>query len=379
MNKKIIIICFLLFISIISYCVSSSSKNVDNNPVSEFELNDSIINEVIGNSYIDNGISLRISILNISSPLLIFYNNKQKFEYELVNIFDDEYDVMIDLSNLDNGIYNVALIDQDLKHIVPLKNKLDILERLARSKIANKLVTFNYENDITTVLIEDFEYKYDIFIDPGHGGIDSGTINKTIIESELNLKQSLYEKMRYEQHGLRVLLSRSDESDGMLYDNNEWNRAKRRGYLLGYYGVLSKIVYSNHHNYSTDFSKSGFEILVSNSFDSDDLKTELKIVNSLKDVYPSNLITNTFQIYSRDYEEGNVFNKINGKVYDYKDYYATIRIPLELYNVKTVTYEGCYMSNQANFEWYYNEGYKIMSEIKIKNYVEELGKTYIPI
>ena len=93
----------------------------------------------------------------------------------------------------------------------------------------------------------------------------------------------------------------------------------------------------------------------------------------------ANQINNPYQIYSRDYEEGTGYNKINGKVYDYRDYYATIRIPLELFNVKTVTYEGCYMSNKENFNWYYNEGWKMMSEIKIKHYVESLGKTYIPI
>ena len=55
------------------------------------------------------------------------------------------------------------------------------------------------------------------------------------------------------------------------------------------------------------------------------------------------------------------------------------RYPLELFNVKTVIYEGCYMSNTKEFLWYYNEGnWKKASEIKIKNYVESLGVKYVP-
>ena len=37
------------------------------------------------------------------------------------------------------------------------------------------------------------------------------------------------------------------------------------------------------------------------------------------------------------------------------------------------------MTNKDDFNWYFtNEGWKIVSEIKIKNYVQSLGKTYIP-
>ena len=261
-----------------------------------------------------------------------------------------------------------------------LINNLDLLDKLVKSKIDNKLLTFDYKNNYMSFEIEDFNYEYDILIDPGHGGIDAGTINQTMNEAKLNLLQSLYEKERYEKHGLKVLLARSDDNDGMLSGNKEWNRAKQRGYAIGDLGVLSKIVYSNHHNSAFNNLKSGFELLVSNKIDKKSLETELKILKEINEVYPIQLSNNTFQIYSRDYENGDTFNKIDGKIYSYRDYYATIRIPLELYNVKTVTYEGCYMSNQENFNWYYfEEGWKTISEIKIKNYVESLGKTYIPL
>lgn len=363
--KKIITFIFIsIIITLIIIFIPKKEKNQE---IIYTDIN----NQVISNKYIENGFNLEIELNNSDNPkLLIIGNNNYEF-----NIENNKID--IDITNLANDNYKMYILnDNEASNIV---NNLDILEQLVRSKINNKLLTFTYNNTLE-FKIEDFNYEYDIFIDPGHGGIDIGTYNSIINEADLNLKQSIYEKERYEQHGLKVLMSRTDNKDGMMYENDEWNRAKKRAYLLGYYGVTAKIIYSNHHNSTTNNKTSGYELLVSNTYTKEDLKTELKIIEELNKVYPNNLINNTYQIYSRDYEEGTGYNKINGKTYNYKDYYATIRIPLELFNVKTITYEGCYMSNSANLKWYYqNEGWKIMSEIKIKNYVESLGKTYIPV
>ena len=370
MNKKLIYIFIAIAIIVAVFIIKIPKKDTkityDNNLYS---------NKVINNKYIEKGINLKVEIHDIINPKLLIKSSKKLKELEFNKLNDNLYDIDINIEELNNDQYELYIENNNIAS--PLINDLDILEKLNRSKIGSKLITFSYDN--MGFKIEDFNYEYDIFIDPGHGGKDSGTYNSLINEDDLNLKQSLYEKQRYEEHGLKVLMSRSDETDGMLYDNQDWNRAKRRAYLLGYYGVTAKIIYSNHHNSTTNNTTSGYEILVSNSYTKDDLKTELKIVDELNKKYPKELINNPYQIYSRDYEEGTGYNKINGKVYDYRDYYATIRIPLELFNVKTVTYEGCYMSNKENFNWYYNEGWKMMSEIKIKHYVESLGKTYIPI
>lgn len=344
----------------------------------DFLINNSIENEVIGYKYIEDGISIQISLLNVVEPKLILLNGKNVTQYELENIFDHDYKADIPLKQLKNGDYSMLVKDGGVA--TQLINKLDLLEQLVRSKVGDKLITFHYTDNFMTFTVEDFNYQYDILIDPGHGGIDAGTTNSVMNEADFNLLQSLYEKKRYEDHGLTVLLARENDEDGMLMGSKEWNRAKQRGYAIGYYGVTSKIVYSNHHNSTANKNTSGFEILVSNTLNRNNLEIELSIIDDLKEKYPSSLRNNAHMMYSRDYETGMTYTKEEAKVYSYRDYYATIRIPLELFNVKTVTYEGCYMSNKENFDWYYNqEGWKIMSEVKIKNYVESLGKTYIPI
>ena len=83
------------------------------------------------------------------------------------------------------------------------------------------------------------------------------------------------------------------------------------------------------------------------------------------------------RIYSRDYDTGKVYNKLNGEVYDYMDYYAVIRIPNELFNVKTIIFEPMYMSNSSDFTWYWtNRKWIDVTEIKIEEYVNYVGGTY---
>lgn len=389
--KKLIISLIVIFSFIFAYSIFSlfkglvSAKNEldkknNYNQLLEIITSDSqqnvYNNYVINASYIENGINLSLYIEG-DNPYLIIKGTKT-IEYKLIKTLNDNYKIDLDLSNLNNGAY-IFYIKLDKEY--PLINKLDLLEQIIRRKINNKLVTFSYENNHMILKIEDFKYDYDILIDPGHGGDDIGTYNSIITEADLNLKQSLYEKERYEQHGFKVLLSRNDDTSGMMMgDISNWNKAKQRGYAIGYYGVTSKIVYSNHHNASENKKYTGFEILVSNKLDENDLSSELKILNELLNKYHKDYQNNRLKMYSRDIEDGSTYDKSKGKIYNYTDYYATIRIPLELFNVKTVTYEGCYMTNNDNFNWYYkSDGWKIMSEIKIKNYVESLGKTYIPV
>lgn len=349
----------------------------ENEPLLKVEINDEVVNSnvyVVKASYIDNGINISIHIEEENSSLII-KGTKESYQFNLNKTSDNTYSGDIKLNSLKNDTYFLIIKGTSNYY---LTNTLDLLDKINRSKIGNKLVTFNYDNNIMSFKVENFNYKYDILIDPGHGGVDIGASNDTMKERELNLMVSLYEKERYEEMGLKVLLSRSDDSDGMMMgDTTNWNRAKLRGYAIGYYGVLCRMIYSNHHNSSEYANDSGFEIIVSN--DQSDLTLENSIINDFKKVYPSNLITNKYQLYSRDIDSGIVYNKINNEVYSYIDYYATTRLPEQLFNVKIVTYEDAYMSNSDNFKWYYEEeNWKKVSEVKIKHYVEALGKVYIP-
>lgn len=63
-----------------------------------------------------------------------------------------------------------------------------------------------------------------IYIDPGHGGVDPGTIYKNIYEKDINLKISLNLKEKLEEKGAKVYLTRSDDYD--LSVTNTINRKR---------------------------------------------------------------------------------------------------------------------------------------------------------
>ena len=191
----------------------------------------------------------------------------------------------------------------------------------------------------------------------------------------MNLKQSLYEKCRYESMGFKVYMTRYDDSYGLMLGSNSLNSLQRRALTIGYYGAVSRVIYSNHHNASVRSGDSGFEILVSNKLYKDNLVLELSLYNKYKNYYGIN--DNAFRLYSRDYNTGNIYNKLNGDKYSYIDYYAIIRIPNELFNVKSVIYEPIYISNSNDFSWYWvNKKWIDITEIKIKEYVNYLGGVY---
>lgn len=208
-----------------------------------------------------------------------------------------------------------------------------------------------------------------------HGGSDSGASNGIILEKDLNLKVSKYEKCRYESMGYSVYLIRDDDSYGEMLGSKNLDNLDRRGITIGYYGAVSRIAYSNHHNASGNKGAHGFEILVGNQSDSNDLIIEKSLYNKFRDFYK--IYDNSKRVYSRDYYTGRTYNKINGDIYANTNYYAVIRIPYEMFNVKNIIFEPIYLSNSNDFTWYViEENWKKVSEMKILEYVNYLGGTY---
>jgi len=64
---------------------------------------------------------------------------------------------------------------------------------------------------------------YMIFIDPGHGGAESGAVANGLIEKDINLVVSLEVKRILELNGQKVLMSRKDDSTVWLKER--WNIA----------------------------------------------------------------------------------------------------------------------------------------------------------
>lgn len=313
----------------------------------------------------DNANSYKIKLKNRN-------NKKLEYTYNMTVDRNNYYSGNLKLSTLNNGLYDVYIVGNKEERLL---NKLDIYSKIVRAKVGNKLVTFTYDDDYVSINIENFQYKYDFVIDPGHGGSDIGASNGLVLEKDLNLKVSKYEKCRYESMGYKVYMIRYDDTYGEMLGNNGLDQLDRRGLTTGYYGAVSRVVYSNHHNGSLNTGAYGFEILVQNSMTKEDLAVELSLANKFRNFYDIN--DNIIRVYSKDYFTDQIFDKENGQVYSNKNYYSVLRIPYELFNVKNVIYEPIYMTNASDFNWYYasNNWIKV-SELKIKEYVTSIGGTY---
>lgn len=335
----------------------------------------SYMNTIVKNSFTDTGIYYEGYVGAYSNSYKIKLknrDNKLEYTYNMTSAGGNYYSGNLNLTTVSNGVYDVYVIGQKEERLI---NKLDIFSRIIRSKVGTKLVTFTYDEGFVTMEVEDFEYKYDFVIDPGHGGSDIGTSNGLVLEKDLNLKVSKYEKCRYESMGYRVYMIRYDDSLGEMLGNDRLDPLDRRGLTIGYYGAVSKITYSNHHNGSIHTGEHGFELLVQNTITRENLATELAIIDKFKKFY--GIDNDRIRVYSKDYDTDQIFDKSNGQVYSNKNYYSVLRIPYELYNTKNVIYEPIFMTNPNDFNWYYSSNNWIkVSELKIKEYVTSLGGTY---
>lgn len=332
-------------------------------------------NTVTKNRWITNGIYYEGYVNDKASSYKIKLKNRDnslEYLYNMSLVNDNYYKGNLVLTTLPNGEYDVYIVGNGEEKLL---NKLDGLSKLIRARVGNKLVSISYNSDVVSIIIDDFKYEYDILIDPGHGGSDIGASNGLINEKTINLKQSMYEKCRYESMGYKVLMTRYDDTYGTMMGTDKLDQLQRRALTIGYYGVVSRVSYSNHHNASVRSGDHGFEILVSNSLSEEELVLETSLYNRYMKYY--NINDNAIRLYSRDYDTDNIYNKLNGEVYSYLDYYAVIRIPNQLFNVKTVIYEPIYMSNSNDFSWYYtNKNWIEITEMKIEEYVNYLGGEY---
>lgn len=356
--------------------VKEPKKIVIKSNQEEKETNKKIVSSneesITANKFTNSGFYIEGNKKIHNDKYTLLLSGDTEYTFDINSSQDGSYKGNIDLSNVSNGSYKLY-IDSETKE--PVVNKMDFIDKIKRAKVANKLVTFDYSGDSTTIKIEDFNYLYDILIDPGHGGSDNGASNEYINEKEINLKVSLYEKCRYESHGYKVYMTRTTDTYGNGMGDSSLSRLHRRAYEVGYYGVVSKITYSNHHNAIDNKNFKGYEIIVPLSYTSSNLSNELEIMNKYNNIYKD--LDNHMRFYGRDYDTEKKYNMTTGNTYTYKDNYAINRIPYRVFNTKAVIYEGSYLTNKEDYNWYWNEQNWIkVSEAKIETYINSIGGSY---
>ncbi len=111
--------------------------------------------------------------------------------------------------------------------------------------------------------------NYTVVIDPGHGGVDPGSIGyKTKVkESDLNLKLSLMLKAKLENAGINVVMTRTTESGMLEGSGRKWKKddmALRKELIKN---TRPNMVISLHQNSYTNHSLRGAQVFYDKTSD----------------------------------------------------------------------------------------------------------------
>lgn len=170
----------------------------------------------------------------------------------------------IDLSQLDEGRYFIHFNNIPIYSHTKVS---DVWYTVMRNGVSNQITLETYQGMLSinvNKVNEQPENVYDILIDPGHGGLDTGTAFNNLLESEESLKISEYIASRLKDHGLKVKLTRTEDVDPAGKGNFNYNESPyyNEGRVEQVYRYQAKYMISNHLN-SYDKSLEGFEVYTS--------------------------------------------------------------------------------------------------------------------
>ena len=203
--------------------------------------------------------------------------NKSK-EYELDCTFEKDNNLIkfktsnlinkgINLDKLNKGTYYLFVKDENNKFYA-LKNKTNYtnLEYYTiTNNHKNNIINFNVDKYVKLIIKESKlpSEVYDITIDPGHGGIDTGCNYKyngeNYYESNITLDIALKVKKELENNGFKVKLTRESDIDLDYY--NESGRAV----IPNKYHT--KLCISIHVNSEKNMNYGGVEVYTPNDID----------------------------------------------------------------------------------------------------------------
>ena len=166
--------------------------------------------------------------------------------------------------------------------------------------------TDDYYNTLTFNVTKNEDPNiYDIVIDPGHGGMDSGARSGGKREDEYTMKIAENLKNKLETYGIRVKLTRTKDQLGnkdLLNDYGEHGRA-----VIGH-EVKAKYVFSIHLNSHAYSSVNGLEVYTASNINYDFVSN---MVNNIVTMTGTNYSTNRINrikngIYSRTFTEDEI-------------------------------------------------------------------------
>ena len=309
-NKKLLISCFLTLLILIIPGYLIFTRYNDDTVYINIEDEISEINElyIYGNHFnIKGKILLDEPVDNVQ---LSFKNKKNYFDIDLNYTYSDgilefrlaDYlNTGFILDDIKLGNYEVFLktTKEETEKYYILDNKTEykntVYYTLSKDDKYNKITITNAERYNTlgfNVSVTNDE-AYDIVLDPGHGGNDSGACLRDICETRYTLNFANTLKKQLESAGFRVKLTRDTDTTLKTYGTNS-----RTGIP---YEAHAKYLISLHMNAGANYS--GFELYTSNHIDytlANRIATNLSNINEFQSspstfnrVTPNGIFTRT--------------------------------------------------------------------------------------
>lgn len=236
------------------------------------------------------------------------------------------------------------------------------------------------------------EDVYDLLIDPGHGGIDGGAVGQGKVEAEEVLAVSQYLAKRFEEHGLKVKLTREDMDDPSKSDSHDYDSMPylENGRVDQVYRYQPKYVISNHLN-AFDGSLSGYELyssvktndkwtsLVSNALQAtgrearDSLKSEFRqSPGSYKKTYSCDQAGGCDLIYMIRETGGDLTHPVD------LPRFSSAYAQMPAYGAESILIEYGYIDHAGDMaKW--EDSYQEWAEAVVKGTVEYLEIPYHPL
>lgn len=193
-----------------------------------------------------------------------------------------------------------------------------------------------------------------IVIDPGHGGIQSGTQRGTVEEKTLNLKIAQYLKEALEKYkGVTVSLTRDGDYDMSLTDRTQYSVDKNADLMVSIHNNATGDCAAYDNGCTVLAAKDGYK----QELIDEEQKLACNILNEL-----SALGIENQGILLRDSEANEKYE--NGEL---ADYYAIIRGGV-LKDIPTVLVEHAFVDDDSDFENY------LSSDAKLKALAEADAK-----
>lgn len=316
--KKFLFVLLILLLAFGGYILYD---NYTNKGIPKLDVEEEIIN--IDELFIyGTHLNLHGNLIDNENIDLVLYNGE--FLAYNININSDSFNLS---NNINDGIYleNIPIgkyyaflrktikdeKDNEIYKYYVLNNTTECNETVyyTFSNVNNKIVINTDKDEYNTIMFNvtknDDDDIYDIVIDPGHGGMDSGANKNGYREADLTMKFALSLKEKLENYGIKVKLTRDENQ---LNLNEKLNDYGKHGRAVIPHEVHAKYLFSIHMNSNSSVYVNGLEVYTAGNVNYDFAKKLANnIVNNAGTKYSSNKINKIDDgIYTRMFSENDI-------------------------------------------------------------------------